>query len=119
VIAVKWSKKEVETRPFLTWNRKGERVVSPYRNEIDVYIYSWNEYKLVKELYGENRNYYFLLKGDDYLCDESGYRARMFNNIKHATKHLEYILENGTMHRDSWENPIDFCHKKRITNVFT
>ena len=37
MIAVKWSKKEVEIRPFLTWNRKGERVVFPH-NEIDVYV---------------------------------------------------------------------------------
>lgn len=115
---IKWSKKLVISKDWKFWNRDNERVVFPH-NEIDVYIYSWNEYKLIKELYGENRNYYFLAKGDDYLCDETGYRARMFNNIKSATKHLEYILENGLnsygLDRDSWVNP----EKNRVTNCLT
>tara|TARA_R100001163_G_C5066574_1_gene205076 strand:+ start:25 stop:366 length:342 start_codon:yes stop_codon:yes gene_type:complete len=113
VNSIKWSKKLVISKDWMMWNSDYKRVNSNIK--IDVYIYSWNEYKLIKELYGENRSYYFLAKGNDYLCDESGYRARMFNNINHATKHLEYILENGLMSKDRWVNP----NEERITNVLT
>ena len=111
--SIKWSKKKIVSKDWKVW-RDNKLIVEPL-NEIEVYIYSWNEYKLIKELYGENRSYYFLAKGNYYLCDESGHRARMFNNINHATKHLEYILENGLMSRDRWVNP----NVERISNVLT
>jgi len=119
---IKWSKKEIVSKDWKVW-RDNKLIIEPH-NEIDVYIYSWSIFKLIKELYGENRNYYFLTMRWDstkeksyetYLCDESGYRARMFNNINHATKHLEYILENGLMSRDRWVNP----NVERISNVLT
>lgn len=111
--SIKWSKKKIVSKDWKVW-RDNTRIVEPH-NEIEVYIYSWNVYDLIKELYGENRSYYFLTKFDCYLCDESGYRARMFNNINNATKHLEYVLENGLMSRDRWVNP----NEERISNVLT
>jgi|21_taG_2_1085346.scaffolds.fasta_scaffold225487_1 hypothetical protein len=119
---IKWSKKEIVSKDWKVW-RDNKLIIEPH-NEIDVYIYSWSIFKLIKELYGENRNYYFLTMRWDstkeksyetYLCDESGHRARMFNNISNATKHLEYILENGLMSRDRWVNP----NVERISNVLT
>ena len=110
---IKWSNKKVISKQWKVW-RDNKRIVEPH-NEIDVHIYSWNEYELIKELYGENRSYYFLAKDNEYLCDESGARARMFNNIKNVTKHLEYILENGLMSRDCWKNPNDEFVSNTIT----
>ena len=103
MIAVKWSKKEIETRPFLTWNRKGERVETGRYINIEVYVYRFQDYRLEKELYSDNRTCYHLYKGNDILCNTYG--KHWFTTIKHATKFLTSVLEDKLNDNFVWENP--------------
>jgi hypothetical protein len=112
VIAVKWSKKEVETRPFLTWNRKGERVETGL--DIEVYVYRFQDYRLEKELYSNNRTCYHLYKGNDILCIKN-FGRYWFSSLKHATNFVSRYLENELQNDAVWVNP----NKEYISNVFT
>lgn len=112
MINVKWSKKEVETRPFLTWNHKGERVETG-RN-IEVYVYRFQDYRLEKELYSDNRTCYHLYKGNDILC-MGNYGKYWFIRIKQATTFVSRFLEDKLQNDAVWVNP----NKEYISNVFT
>tara|TARA_R110000803_G_scaffold161983_1_gene225591 strand:- start:460 stop:852 length:393 start_codon:yes stop_codon:yes gene_type:complete len=117
---IKWSKKKIVSKDWKSW-RDNERKLIPH-NEIDVVIYVWNEYRLIKELYGENRHYYHLAKEQSYyhkakdkrydylsyLCtNESKDSSRVckFENIKLATKHLDSYIENVVADKHIWRNP--------------
>ena len=127
---IKWSKKEVVERP--TPDRWGNDLPN---YPIKVNVYRWKNYRLEKELYGENRLFYHIAKDDLvrklltvafpyenseeqgielystgenplYLCDELGsYTVCSYSNIKEATRTLQYILENGLLGRQEWVNP--------------
>ena len=97
---IKWSKKEVVVRHHL------DRYGRPEYQTFDVNVYRWKNYRLEKELYGENRLFYHIAKDDPYLCDELGsYTVCSYSNIKEATRTLQYILENGLLGRQEWVNP--------------
>ena len=127
---IKWSKKEVVVRP--TPDRWGNDLPN---YPIKVNVYRWKNYRLEKELYGENRLFYHIAKDDLvrklltvafpyenseeqgielystgenplYLCDDHGsYSVCFFSNIKAATRRLKYILENGLHGRQEWVDP--------------
>jgi hypothetical protein len=124
---IKWSKKEVVVRHHL------DRYGYPTYPRFDVNVYRWKNYRLEKELYGENRLFYHIAKDDRvrklltttwenseeqgielysigetplYLCDEHGsYSLCSITTIKEATRTLQYILENGLFARKEWVNP--------------
>ena len=97
---IKWSKKEVIERPC-NYRIRSKPVVN-----IKVNVYRWKNYRLEKELYGDNRLSYHIAKDDLYLCDEHGsYNVCFYKNIKEATRTLQYILENGLLGRQEWANP--------------
>ena len=127
---IKWSKKKVVVRPHL------DRYGRPHQSQrFDVNVYRWKNYRLEKELYGENRLFYHLVRMWDqeeweshlggappsewkgsysafygqtplYLCDYNGsYHACFFRNIKEATRNLQYICENGNDGGREWVNP--------------
>jgi hypothetical protein len=115
---IKWSKKEVVERP--TQDRWGNDLPN---DTFKVNVYRWKNYRLEKELYGENRLFYHIAKDNPlreelavvayligetplYLCDELGsYTVCSYSNIKEATRTLQYILENGLLGRQEWVNP--------------
>ena len=127
---IKWSKKEVVERP--TQDRWGNDLPD---YPLKVNVYRWKNYRLEKELYGENRLFYHIAKDDLvrklltvafpyenseeqgielystgenplYLCDELGsYTVCSYSNIKEATRTLQHILENGLLGRQEWVNP--------------
>jgi len=98
---IKWSKKEVVERP--TQDRWGNDLPD---YPIKVNVYRWKNYRLEKELYGENRLFYHIAKDDLYLCDDHGsYNVCSCSNIKEATQSLQHILENGLRNRREWVNP--------------
>ena len=90
---IKWSKKEVVVRHHL------DRYGRPEHQTFDVNVYRWKNYRLEKELYGENRLSYHIARDNLYLCDYGGSlqnpHAQFFSNIKEATQSLQHILENG------------------------
>ena len=119
---IKWSKKEVVVRHHL------DRYGYPTYPRFDVNVYRWKNYRLEKELYGENRLFYHLAKDDLvpsiyknseeqgvefsigetplYLCDDHGsYNVCFYKNIKEATRTLQHILENGLRSRQEWVDP--------------
>ena len=126
---IKWSKKEVIERPT-NYRIRSKPVVN-----IKVNVYRWKNYRLEKELYGDNRLSYHIAKDDRvrklltvafpyenseeqgielysigetplYLCDDFGsYNVCFYKNIKEATRTLQYILENGLLGRQEWVNP--------------
>lgn len=117
---IKWSKKEIVSKDWKVW-RDNERKLIPH-NKIDVVIYVWRDYKLIKELYGENRHYYHLAKersyyhkakdkryyANYYLCTDEGKdssRVCKFQNIKSATKYLDSYIENVVVDKHIWRNP--------------
>ncbi len=109
---IKWSKKEVVERP--TQDRWGNDLPN---YPIKVNVYRWKNYRLEKELYGENRLFYHIAcivrvgkitksSYDLYLCDYHGsWNVCFYKNIKRATQQLQYILENGLRNRQEWVNP--------------
>ena len=115
---IKWSKKEVVERQLKVSRTYKERRMASY--PIKVNVYRWKNYRLEKELYGENRLSYHIVEErqnvqaldrnspdvDYYLCDDYGsYNVCFYKNIKEATRTLQYILENGLLGRQEWANP--------------
>ncbi len=96
---IKWSKKEVVVRHHL------DRYGRPEYQTFDVNVYRWKNYRLEKELYGENRSSYHIAKDNLYLCDNSGsFHVSFFNTIKSATLALENVLSYGLYdYRDYYE----------------
>jgi len=115
---IKWSKKEVVER------HHRDRYGKPEYQTFDVNVYRWKNYRLEKELYGENRLSYHIVEErqnvqaldrnspdvDYYLCDYGGSlqspHAQFFSNIKEATQWLKFFLESDE--EDSigvWINP--------------
>ena len=135
---IKWSKKEVVERP--TQDRWGNDLPN---DTFKVNVYRWKNYRLEKELYGENRLFYHIAKDDRvrklltttwenseeqgielysigetplYLCDALGsYTVCSYSNIKEATRTLQYILENGLLGRQEWVNP----REEHVWNVLS
>ena len=103
---IKWSKKEVVERHHI--DRWGDDLPN---DTFKVNVYRWKNYRLEKELYGENRLFYHIAEEwvdqvDYYLCDELGsYTVCSYSNIKEATRTLQYILENGLLGRQEWIDP--------------
>ena len=114
---IKWSKKEVVERHHI--DRWGNDLPN---DTLKVNVYRWKNYRLEKELYGENRLFYHIAEErqdlgtlyrdidqeylDSYLCDEHGsYTVCSYSNIKEATRTLQYILENGLLGRQEWVDP--------------
>ena len=89
---IKWSKKEVVVRHHL--DRNGY----PEYPRFDVNVYRWKNYRLEKELYGENRLFYHIARDNLYLCDYGGSlqnpHAQFFSNIKEATQWLNFFIES-------------------------
>ena len=94
---IKWSKKEVVVRHHL------DRYGRPEHQTFDVNVYRWKNYRLEKELYGENRLSYHIVEEwvdqvDYYLCDYGGSlqspRAQFFSTIKEATQWLNFFIES-------------------------
>ena len=103
---IKWSKKEVVERHHL------DRYGRPEYQTFDVNVYRWKNYRLEKELYGENRLSYHIVEErqnvqalysnspdvDYYLCDYNGSlvspHAKFFSTIKEATQWLKFFLES-------------------------
>ena len=129
---IKWSKKEVVERHHL------DRYGRPEYQTFDVNVYRWKNYRLEKELYGENRLFYHIAKDDLvpsiyenseeqgvefsigetplHLCDDHGsYTVCSYSNIKEATRTLQYILENGLLGRQEWVNP----REEHVWNVLS
>ena len=95
---IKWSKKEVVVRHHL------DRYGRPEYQTFDVNVYRWKNYRLEKELYGENRSSYHIAKDNLYLCDNSGsFHVSFFNTIKSATLALENVLSYGLYSDDYYE----------------
>ena len=112
MIEIKWSKKEVVERPILNLgSAKGKfKVRDPIGGTYKVNVYRWEDYRLEKELYGsENRLFYHLAKGDKYLCHtySGSPEVKKWTNIKSATQHLNYILENDGLDKECWADPKD------------
>jgi hypothetical protein len=101
---IKWSKKEVVERPFLNYRKDREPMPG---QKYKVNVYRWGDYRLEKELYGENRMSYHIAKGDSYLCDmhSANPSVKFFSNMKSATLSLKHCLENGLRNRECWANP--------------
>ena len=112
---IKWSKKEVVERPHQDrWGNDRPQYT------FKVNVYRWKNYRLEKELYGENRLFYHIVEErqdlgalysdpsdlDYYLCDYSGsYSLCSITTIKEATRNLQYILENGLHDGQEWVDP--------------
>ena len=115
---IKWSKKEVVVRHHL------DRYGRPESQTFDVNVYRWKNYRLEKELYGENRLSYHIVDErqnvqaldrnspdvDYYLCDYHGSlvspHAQFFSNIKEATQWLKFFLESDEEESIGvWINP--------------
>ena len=97
---IKWSKKEVVVRHHL------DRYGYPEYPRFDVNVYRWKNYRLEKELYGENRLSYHIAKDDLYLCDWHGSsHVSFFNTIKSATLALENVLSYGLYSDERWVDP--------------
>ena len=128
---IKWSKKEVVERHHL------DRYGRPEYQTFDVNVYRWKNYRLEKELYGENRLFYHIVEEkhdlgaiysdqeyiDHYLCDYHGsWNVCFYKNIKRATQQLQYILENGLHDGQKWADPtVDYVwnllsYKPKETN---
>jgi len=109
---IKWSKKEVVERHHI--DRWGDDLPN---DTFKVNVYRWRNYRLEKELYGDNRSFYHLAKWmknesanwlsyDLYLCDYHGsWNVCFYKNIKRATQQLQYILENGLHDGQRWADP--------------
>jgi len=120
VTEIKWSKKEVVVRHHL------DRYGYPTYPRFDVNVYRWKNYRLEKELYGENRLSYHIVEErqdlgalyrdidqeylDYYLCDYHGSlvspHAKFFSTIKEATQWLKFFLESDEEESIGvWINP--------------
>ena len=101
---IKWSKKEVVER------HHKDPYGKPEYQTFEVNVYSWKNYRLEKELYGENRLFYHIAKDDLYLCDYGGSlqspHAKFFSTIKEATQWLNFFIESDEEESIGvWINP--------------
>jgi len=137
---IKWSKKEVVER------HHRDRYGKPEYQTFDVNVYRWKNYRLEKELYGENRLSYHIVEEcqnvqaldrnspdlDYYLCNYHGSltsacTVRFFGTIKDATQALEFFLENDEDESIGvWINPEErhiwgllSCKPRRFAKILT
>ena len=105
---IKWSKKEVVERH----HKDGNGYDLPHRT-FKVNVYRWKNYRLEKEMYGENRLSYHLGASSPsaysaplYLCDWHGsYHVSFFKTIKDATLALQNVLSYGLYSSQRWQDP--------------
>lgn len=102
---------ETEMRNLKTTKTKTTKEINPSWF-IDYETYSFidddlKDYKIEKELYGENRSYYYLLKKNEILVDDI-YVSRFssFRTLKEAKKRI--LLDIDGTHpnefRQKWQN---------------
>ena len=98
---------------FKTQKTTTTKEIDPYWN-VEYVQYNFldpelKDYVIEKELYSENRNYYYLFKKGLLLTDDATQNREplLYNNLKRIKRRIELDLEDSDYrNRESWIDPV-------------